>query len=276
MDINSTSRNNFSISYLLSSFYKKIEVKLFILLSFICIILSLASKSFENNISMFFTEISIPVVKITSFPLNYINDTVEEFQILLKSKEENDSLKQENTKLRNAYLQSLKINEENKYLKDLLKYVNVRAVKYKSSRIIGRSNKVYNDSVFLEIGLKHNIKQDAVVVGKYAMIGRISEVGKRKSRVLLPTDINSSIPIITSRNRNRGILKGNGDEVMEILYLGKEHGLKEKDMIFTSGDGDSLPYGILVAQISKIEDGRVYATMIEDINRTDIVTVIEY
>ena len=66
------------------------------------------------------------------------------------------------------------------------------------------------------------------VVGKYAMIGRISQVGESKSRILLPTDINSHLPIITSGSKNRGILKGGGNEIMEILYLDKDHGTKRR------------------------------------------------
>lgn len=225
---------------------------------------------------MFFIDITLPINKIIFYPFNYISDISNNFTELLNSKAENDKLKAENDKLKKVFLDSLKIKEENEYLKDLINYVNIRSSNNISSRIIGRSSKTYSDSVFIGIGSNNNIKQDSVVVGKYAMIGRISEIGKNKSRILLPTDVNSNIPIITSRSKNRGILMGNNSPIMEILYLDKNHGLQKGDRIFTSGDGDSLPYGILVGKVSKIKDDKVYATMIEDINRVDIVTIIDY
>ena len=272
----SFSRNNFSISYILSSIYKKIEVKIFILLSIFFLILGISNKDFEDKISMFFVSLTLPFVETISYPFNYISDISYYFQELVNSKKENELLKKENAILKKDLLESLIIKEENQYLKDLINYVSLRSVKNKSSRIIGRSNRVYSDSIFIKIGSDHDIKQDSVVVGKYAMIGRISQVGKKKSRILLPTDINSHIPIITSRSKNRGILKGNNSEIMEILYLNKDHGLKKGDMIFTSGDGDSMPYGILVGEVSKVDEERVYAKMIEDVNRADIVIVIDY
>jgi len=271
-----SSRNNFSIAYILSSFYQKIETKLFILLSIIFLVISSVNNDFKERISMFFIDITLPINKVIFYPFNYISDISANFTELLNSKAENDKLKAENAELRKVFLDSLTIKEENEYLKDLINYVSIRSSNNISSRIIGRSNKTYSDAIFIGIGANNNLKQDSVVVGKYAMIGRISEIGKNKSRILLPTDINSHIPIITSRSKNRGILRGNNSAIMEILYLDKNHGLKKGDRIFTSGDGDSLPYGILVGKVSKIRDDKVYATMIEDINRVDIVTIIDY
>jgi rod shape-determining protein MreC len=271
-----SSRNNFSILYIFSTIYKKIESKFFVILSIVLLVFSSINKDFNDKISMFFVEVSLPVNKVISYPFSYVANIYSNFENLIESQKENEELKKENEELKKFFLESLKIKEENQYLKDLINYVNLRSTRNISSRIIGRSNKVYSDSIFIAIGSNHNVKQDSVIVGKYAMIGRISQVGNNKSRVLLPTDINSHIPIITSGSKNRGILKGNNSPIMEILYLDQDHGLKEGDMIFTSGDGDSLPYGILLGQVSKIKDNKVYAIMVEDINRADIVTVIDY
>ncbi|MDB2550398.1 rod shape-determining protein MreC [Rickettsiales bacterium] len=271
-----SSRNNFSIAYILSSIYQKIETKLFIILSILFLIISSINKEFNDKISMIFVEVTLPVSNFISYPFSYVINISTNISDLINSKEENEKLKKENEELKKIFLESLKIKEENQYLKDLINYVNLRSSNHISSRIIGRSNKTYSDSVFIEIGSNHDIKQDSVVIGKYAMIGRVSQIGNSKSRILLPTDINSHIPIITSRSKNRGILKGNNSDIMEILYLNKDHGLQSGDMIFTSGDGDSLPYGILVGQVTKIDEDKVYAKMIEDINRVDIVTIIQY
>lgn len=276
MSNNTFYRNNFSIYYIISSTYNKIEVKLFVTLSILLLMMGFASKDFENKVSMFFVNITLPVMEVVSYPLNYLSRAPSNFKDLVKSREINNLLKKDNEKLKQQLLESLKIKEENQYLKDLANYVSLRSANNKSSRIIGRSNKTYSDSIFVEVGSNHGIKQDSVVVGKYAMIGRISQVGESKSRILLPTDINSHLPIITSGSKNRGILKGRGNEIMEILYLDKDHGLKEGDMIFTSGDGDSLPYGILVGKVSAIKGEKVYAKMVEDVNRVYIVSVIDY
>tara|TARA_Y100000385_G_scaffold121981_1_gene126772 strand:- start:6530 stop:7360 length:831 start_codon:yes stop_codon:yes gene_type:complete len=276
MKNNNLYRNNFSIYYIISSVYRKIETKLFTILSIIFLAISLGNKSFNDKVSMTFVNITLPVIEVVFYPINYLINSSSNLKELVRSKEINTILQKENKNLKQQLLNLLKVKEENEYLKDLANYVGLRSVQNKSSRIIGRSNRTYSNSIFVEIGSNHNIKQDSIVVGKYAMIGRISSVGKNKSRILLPTDINSHIPIITSRSKNRGVLKGNNDEVMEILYLDKDHGLQKGDMVFTSGDGDSLPYGILVGQVSKVGHDKVFAKMIENVNRVDIVSVVDY
>lgn len=276
MKNNNLYRNNFSIYYIISSVYRKIETKLFTILSIIFLAISLGNKSFNDKVSMAFVNITLPVIEVAFYPINYLINSSSNLKELVRSKEINTILQKENKNLKQQLLNLLKVKEENEYLKDLANYVGLRSVQNKSSRIIGRSNRTYSNSIFVEIGSNHNIKQDSIVVGKYAMIGRISSVGKNKSRILLPTDINSHIPIITSRSKNRGVLRGNNGEVMEILYLDKDHGLQKGDMVFTSGDGDSLPYGILVGQVSKVDHNKVFAKMIENVNRVDIVSVMDY
>ncbi len=276
MKNNNLYRNNFSIYYIISSVYRKIETKLFTILSIIFLAISLGNKSFNDKVSMTFVNITLPVIEVVFYPINYLINSSSNLKELVRSKEINTILQKENKNLKQQLLNLLKVKEENEYLKDLANYVGLRSVQNKSSRIIGRSNRTYSNSIFVEIGSNHNIKQDSIVVGKYAMIGRISSVGKNKSRILLPTDINSHIPIITSRSKNRGVPKGNNEGVMEILYLDKDHGLQKGDMVFTSGDGDSLPYGILVGQVSKVGHDKVFAKMIENVNRVDIVSVVDY
>ena len=86
----------------------------------------------------------------------------------------------------------------------------------------------------------------------------------------------SRIPIITSKTRVRGILAGNGSGIMEILYLPKNHTITEGDWIFTSGDGDTLPPGLLVGVVKKADKDYVGVAMVENINNADIVTVMHY
>ena len=63
---------------------------------------------------------------------------------------------------------------------------------------------------------------------------------------------------------------------MEILYLPKNHDIKEGDWIFTSGDGDSLPPGLLVGVVKEAKKDYVGVAMIENINSMDVATVINY
>ena len=97
-----------------------------------------------------------------------------------------------------------------------------------------------------------------------------------KSRLILLTDAGSRIPILTSKARVRGILAGDNSDSMEILYLPKSHAIEAGDWVFTSGDGDTLPPGLLVGVIKKIDTSNAVVTMVEDVNNADIVTIMDY
>jgi rod shape-determining protein MreC len=270
------SRSNYSFQHSFTLVFKKIETVFF---GFLCIAFLIASKvdkDFSSDVSFAFVNVSLPIVKIASFPFNSVINLFTDFSELIEAKKENKNLKEELEKLKSFYVNSLNIHQENKELRNILNFVSSKASNFKVARIIGRSNQVFNQKAFIDIGKDRNIKESAVVVGKYGVIGRIAEVGENKSRLILLNDATSRIPVITSKTRIRGILAGNGSGLMEILYLPKNHNIELGDLVFTSGDGDTLPPGLLVGVIRKVDKNSAMVSMAENISNAEIITVMEY
>jgi rod shape-determining protein MreC len=144
------------------------------------------------------------------------------------------------------------------------------------AKIIGRSNQLFNQKLFIDAGKNLNLKENRIVVGTRGVIGRIISVGEYQSQLLLATDPSSRIPIIASKSRTRGILVGSGSGLMDILYLPKNHGIVAGELIFTSGDGDTLTSGLLIGMVKKVDQDSVKVALIENINNAEIVTVIDY
>lgn len=262
--------------YHINTVFKRIELVFSIALCLVLLVTSKVNKRFTDDIAMFFVDISTPIVKVSSAPFNKLISSLSNLDELINAKSENKILREENERLKSIYIKSLNINEENKELKDLVKFVGVRSAKYHVARFIGYSHQLYSHNAFIDGGAKAGIKEDNIVTGKNSLIGRVVQVGADKSRVLLVTDINSRIPIITSKSRVRGVLAGNNTDLMEVLYLDNNHGISAGDMVFTSGDGDSLPPGILVGVVKKVNQNYVAVKMVEDINNLNVVAVLEY
>lgn len=269
-------RNTYSIQHSFNLIFKRIETVFF---SFLCIIFLVVSKvnsDFSKDISFTIVGISMPVVKFAAFPFNTILNLLTDFHQLVQAKEENKILKEDLEKMRSFYIKSLNIHQENKELRTILNFVNLRTTSFKVAKIIGRSNQVFNQKLFIDAGKNRDIKDGSIVTGNHAVIGRISEVGDNQSRLMLLTDANSHVPIISSRSRARGILVGDNSGTMEILYLPKKHGIEVGDLIFTSGDGDTLPPGLLIGVVKKSNEDKVMVSMVEDVNAAGVVTVIDY
>jgi len=272
----SSPRSNLIIKHSLNLVFKKIETVFFIFLCIICLITSKLNREINNKINNSFISISRPVVKIISFPINTSIDVFVNFNKLIIAKKENVQLKEELFKLQNYYLTTLAIHQENKELRNALNFVKSKTENYKIARLIGMSHQAFNQKILIDSGLNRNIKEGQIITGNRGVIGRVAEVFEDKSRIMLLTDTNSRIPIIASRTRNRGILAGNNNSLMEILYLPKNHQIALGDKIFTSSDGDVVPPGLLVGIVRKIDKNFVYITGVEDINSLNIVSIIDY
>ena len=255
---------------------RRVEAAIFIILSLIFLATYRINKDISNKISFAFVDVSIPVSQFAAAPFNMIINIVTNFHELSRAKVENQKLKAEINQLKSFYINSLNIYEENKELREILKFVNSRSSNFQIAKVIGASHRSFNQKVFVNAGSNHNVKEGSIVTGSDGVIGRITEVGNNKSRLILVTDASSHIPVITSQSRVRGILAGNGSGLMDILYLPKEHSIKEGDRVFTSGDGDILPPGLLIGVVKESGKDYVKVSMVESADNVDIATIISY
>lgn len=267
---------NLSIKYSFFIIYKKIETLIFV---FLCIIFLLTSKiheEYSKKVSYFFVNISAPISQIIAFPINTVIILFNNFNDLIFAKKENKALKEELEKLKFYYINSLNIHQENKELRNALNFVKSRSTNYKSARLIGIANQNFGNKIYIDAGKNRNIKEGSIVIGNFGVIGRIQQVEEDISKIILITDSLSHIPIIASKARVRGILVGNNSEYMEINYLNKNNRIEIGDQIFTSGDGDTLPPGLLVGVVKKINKNSVFVVPVENINKVNIATIIEF
>ncbi len=267
---------NYSFKYSFDLIFNRIETVFF---SFLCVLFLVVSRiddDFSKDVSFAFTSVSMPVVKIASFPFNTLIDLLTNFNELVEAKKENKVLKEELSKLKSFYITALNTYRENQELRKILTFASPKSTNFKVARVIGKSHQLFNQKIFIDIGKNRDIKEGEAVTGTHGLMGRVLEVGDHRSRLMLLTDASSRIPVITSRSRTKAILAGNSSNLMEMLYLPKNHSVEVGDLVFTSGDGDALPLGLLVGVVKKIDKGYAAVEMVEDVNNADIVTIMVY
>lgn len=269
-------RGNSSIKHSVGLVFNKVETVFFSFLCVICLIVSKVDRDFSRDVSEVFVDISIPIAKFASFPFNTVVNLTTGFGELVQAKEENEKLKEDLEKMRSLYIESLNIHQENKELRQMLNFISAKSANFKAARMIGRSRPLFNQKVFIDAGKNRDLKEGEIVIGKIGVIGRIVEVYDDKSQIILLNDATSRIPVITSEARDRAVLSGNGSGLMEMLYLTKGHDIKVGDRVFTSGDGDTLPPGLLAGVVRKVDSDSVSVEMVEDVNNADLVTIVSY
>tara|TARA_B100001971_G_C17955355_1_gene414650 strand:- start:348 stop:713 length:366 start_codon:yes stop_codon:yes gene_type:complete len=111
----------------------------------------------------------------------------------------------------------------------------------------------------------------AVLDGKN-FIGRIVDVNFFSSRVLLITDLNSKIPVITETSAHHAILSGHGKSEPTLDYLPENHKVRDGDKVYTSGKEGIFSPGIPIGEV-KIEDNIIKVLLFSDISQITFINI---
>jgi rod shape-determining protein MreC len=94
------------------------------------------------------------------------------------------------------------------------------------------------------------------VVTVEGVVGQVLTSSPNYSKVLLATDPNSAIDVITQKTRVQGIIKGIGRDSFRLHYVLKSAEVEEEDYVLTSGLGGVFPKGLMVGTVSGIKKSR--------------------
>ncbi len=258
------------------SLFKNFETTLLLFLCIILIITSKINADFSSKANDIAIKATSPITKIIAFPFNLTIDLLTNFSELTTAKSENKKLQEEIELLRASYFKTIEIANENRELRNALNFISDKSSSFKTAKIIASVDNVFNQIAYIDIGKNSGIKEGQIVISRAFIIGRIDEVFADKSKLILINDAASRIPVIASKSRIRGILSGNGGNLMKILYLPKNHNIEVGETIFTSGDGDVLPSGLFAGIVASVSENEVLVAMVQDIAFANIVTVVGY
>lgn len=149
---------------------------------------------------------------------------------------------------------------ENKRLKELLQLKENFPVYSAACRVIGREISNWTENLIVDKGSKDGLRKDMAVLANSAVIGKISAAGISSARVLLLTDPEMRISVISQRTRVEGLIYGIGRRRAIMKFIPKDADIKQGDTVVTSGLGGIYPGGILVGKVLdvKFELNRLY------------------
>lgn len=99
-------------------------------------------------------------------------------------------------------------------------------------------------------GLQNGVSIGASVLQNGALVGRVRSVGEDSSWVELITSTSSLIPVVIEETRDLGVVAGDGDGGLWLLYVPESRGLSEGMTVSTAMVSEALPPGIPVGKIA--------------------------
>ena len=139
-------------------------------------------------------------------PVTKLSTMVDNFQSYGRLYEQNQQLREELQQMKAWKEAALQLEQKNARLLDLN---NVRLdpmLTHVTGVVLTDSGSPFRQSVLLNVGTRDGIQDGWATMDGIGLVGRISGVGNRTSRVILLTDSSSRIPVIVQPSDQKAVL----------------------------------------------------------------------
>ena len=251
---------------------QKFSLFVLIILSIIFIYVETIEAKPLNYIRSFFKDTIYRGALVASVPsrgFGNLTDTVKKHVNLYSNY---NQLKEENNKLRNNISKTDFLELENTQLRKLIEEQVTSSSNLVSARVMLDKQSPFLNSFIINIGSNKGIKNGMAVLDGKNFIGRIVDVNFFSSRVLLVSDLNSKIPVITEPSAHHAILSGHGENALSLEYLPENHNIVDGDKVYTSGKEGIFSPGIPVGVV-EIAKNIATVLLFSDLSQITFVNV---
>jgi rod shape-determining protein MreC len=222
------------------------------------------------------TDAFTPILNLLTSPTDALVEGIDNLRELGDLRAANARLRAEQERLLHWQAAARQLETENRELRDLLNLVPPSQIRYVSARVIGDLGGAFVRSVLVDAGSRDGVRKGQAAITGEGLAGRVFEVGNRAARLLLLTDINSRIPVVIERTRDRGVVAGNNSEQLRLLYLDPEVEVEIGDRIVTSGHGGAVVPGLPVGVVTAVNDLEIRVQPFVDWDRLEYVRMLDY
>jgi rod shape-determining protein MreC len=238
------------------------------------VILGKAQSSLFDRARTYYSDSISPTLKTVGRPLGGVSAWFSGAGHVFDVYQENQRLKQENARLRQWQSAALVLDARVKRYQLLLNAVPDPSLQAITTRVIGRDNRPFLDTLILDAGKSRGVKPGEAVVDARGMIGRVFLAGDHTSWVILLTDLNSRVPVVIEPGNVQAMMAGDNSENPTLQPMSQGAQIKEGSQVVTSGDGGLLPNGVPVGSV--VWDGSAYrVALLADAANADDVRVVD-
>jgi len=271
-----TSREDFGIAirsaFLAKGTKQRFSLFVLIILSIIFLFAETIETKPLNYLRSFIKDTIYRGSLVVSMPFKSFDNIAENINKHMNLYNNYSKLKIENDRLKNNISKSDFLELENIQLRKLIEEQVSSFSNLVSARIMLDKQSIYLNSLVINIGSNKNIKNGMAVLDGKNFIGRIVDVNFFSSRVLLVSDLNSKISVISEPSAHHAILTGHGENALSLEYLPENHNIKDGDKVYTSGKEGIFSPGIPVG-IVKIEKNIVTVSLFSDLSQITFVNI---
>ena len=233
----------------------KILPAVFIVLSVLLMLLPLESPVMSAKALLSY--IFVPQIRAAHGGVEYAKGVSRTVRSLLDTHRENERLKEEMAQLQVENAQAREIFWENERLTKALNLPTPKIWRGVWAKTAYREPTQWN-SIVIDKGTAEGVQNRSAVIaqkdGQPVLAGVVLEAQEHTAKVLLLRDEDFSAAVYADPSGEEGLLVGAGAADMKMLYLPLLAQVEEGEKVYTSASSSLFPAGLLVGQITEIED----------------------
>lgn len=207
-------------------------------------------------------------------PVTWGAGILDDFQSYNRLFDQNQQLREELRQMKAWKEAALQLEQKNARLLDLSQVRLDPLLTHVTGVVLADSGSPFRQSVLLNVGARDGIKDGWATMDGIGLVGRISGVGARTSRVILLTDSNSRVPVAVQPSGQKAILAGDNSTLPPLDFLENADEVRPGDRVVSSGDGGVFPAGLLIGQVVMGSDKRQRVVLSADYQRLEFLRVL--
>lgn len=196
----------------------------------------------------------LPVQRTVAAVLAFPEDTLNAVRELRNLRKEVDRLQIENQSLRLELADHRSLRKELERLEGILKIRSDFPRQARLARIVAHDPSAWKKTFVIDSGSRDGVETGSPVVSEHGIVGRVLDVAADHARVLMITDVDSSVAGVDDRSRVIGIAQGTGSNRMKYAYVPTGEDVQLNDVILSSGLGGVFPKGYRIGTVVEREE----------------------
>lgn len=242
----------------------------FVFIIFTIVGLRIGFSNLYNPIKKILYDMLGPFQQAVALPVDATRNFFGNYIFLVNTKKENMMLKEEIENLKKELNSFREIRVENIRLNKILKLKEDIDSPSIIANIVGIDITPFISSVVVDKGKSQGILPGMPVVSGAGLVGHVYEVTNNFSKILLISDINSSVGAFIQDRRIPGMLKGIGNGLCSLEYVNKDNMLELNEIVVSSGTDWVYPKGIIIGKIIEKKDSISHEPFLDIIVKPEV------
>jgi len=216
----------------------------------------------------------VPNMEWALAPVTQFTRIVSDYQSYAQIYQRNQELRQELQRMKGWQEAALQLEQTNAQLRALNNVQLSPSLGFVTGEVITDSGSPFSQSGLLNVGSLDGVQDGQAAVDGLGLVGRISGVSDRTSRLVFLSDVSSQVPVIIRPTGQRAIVHGNNTLAPTVQFLEAPDDVLPGMRVVTSGDGGVFPPELLIGQIVRANNSEIRVLLSADFEGLEFVRIL--